>query len=492
MMTTRCLLSLGLAVPSRSLVATPVAPSAVLAATVAKCGAEAPGDRLLRVTTSDVATSCGVDLATARMRLAALSAEVPGSCMEVSNSGVLVYAFPRDVEQAVRQKRDARPDQVLLSAARACVGLLLVTSVATLRPLIDRRVWRGAEGVSLRRELQVLRAELLEPASRGEVPFSDCADGTRPNSLGLACYGFMFGEDGGECTVAAAQRERQYAAVAAAIRANKGAVCADQLRPFLLECPRSSTSDATENVLSLRPVDDFMVPIIARFDGQPSVTQDGEIIYTFPELLPTAGLDVGFGHYPTSAPLVRGAKSVFKSLTGPQPGDYLEEPYRRFLVGEPQQIATVALANLVAAVILGALLGPWQLALRMRGGSYAMSALVGVNVAYGALLTNGFAWVVLPAARRIKLWGYNLGVRRRNRLRRAEAAKLTDPLQPAALRRRLQAAHSLGQKGRRQVKGGSEALYTTAKSLLEQAATQKPLLDAWDVELRKKTRGTGG
>ena len=126
--------------------------------------------------------------------------------------------------------------------------------------------------------------------------------------------------------------------------------------------------------------------------------------------------------------------------------------------------------------------------MRARGGSYAASALVGVNVAYGALLVNGFLWVLLPAARRVSLWGYNLGVKRRNRRRRDEAATLANPLQqPAGLRRRLEAARLLGQGGRRQVKAGSEALYTTAKSLLEQADTYSPERDAWDEELRRRT-----
>jgi hypothetical protein len=482
-----------------SLTPPPAAARVKLAAAVAKCGAAAPGDRLVRVTVSDIATNSGIDLAAARVQLAGLSAEVPGSSMEVSKSGVLVYAFPRGVVKQVTRLNEQR-ERLLLSnvrsVAQACIGLVLLASVATVRPLIDRRVWADTERVSLRCELQMLRTKFQPGFASGTDQEQ------RPSrSLALECCRFMFGEDGGARAVAAEQRERQYAAIATAIRANKGAVCADQLRPFLLERPSTLASRDTEEAAaassssaSLRPVEEWVLPILARFDGQPSVTDDGEIVFLFPELLPTTERDAGYGLYPTSAPLIRGAVSALRSLTGPQRGDYLEEPYRRFLVGgDARQVFAVAAANWVAVVLLGALLGPWQLALRMRGGGYAASALVGINVAYGALLVNGFSWIILPAVRRLNLWGYNLGVRRRNRLRQREAARLVDPLQPAALRRRLQAVRSLGQRGRRQVKAGSEALYTTAKSLLEQADAQPdPAFQQFDERLQRKTGAAAG
>ena len=90
----------------------PAATPAALAATVARCAATTKDDRLLRVTVSDVATACGVDLSTARAQLADLSAEVAGSSMEVSRSGVMVYAFPPDVV-----KKAARGTETMDGAA---------------------------------------------------------------------------------------------------------------------------------------------------------------------------------------------------------------------------------------------------------------------------------------------------------------------------------------------------------------------------------------
>ena len=460
----------------------PAATPAALATTVAQCAATAKEDRLLRVTVSDVATASGIDLSTARAQLADLSAEIHGSSMEVSRSGVMVYAFPSNVaKQAARIQAAGKPERLLLSklraAAQACIGLLLLTSVASVRPLIDRRVWSDTRSVSVWRELQALREDWHDG------PASD-------TSLSRACYGLMFGEDGGSLAVAAEQREAQYAGIANMIRASKGAVCADQLRPFLFDRPPKLALGTADDASScLRTIDDWVVPILARFDGQPSVSDDGEIVFIFPELLPTTTFDKNYGLYPTSAPLVKGATRMVKSLAGPRRGeDYLEEPYRRFLVrGDARQIFAVALANWLAVLVLGLLLGPWQLGMRQLRSSAARSALGAINVAYGALLVNGFSWVVLPAVRRVRLWGYNFGVRRRNRLRRSEAARLNDPLQPAPLRRRLEAARKFGTRGRLNVRAGSEALYTTAKSLLEQAETQDPLGSAWDKKLRELT-----
>ena len=462
-----------------------------LASAITKCGAVSQGDGLFRVTVSDLATESGMDLARAQTQLSWLTAELPGSSMEVSRNGVLVYAFPRDVQKKASRLRTTEQRELwpIGMLVKACVGLMLLASAATVRPLLVRS--SDASHFSLRGELTALRAAISE--TRRPIMSNRSMVDELP-SLSLACYGFMFGEDGGERTVAAEQLERQYTAIAAAIRANKGAVCADQLRPFLYDLPPPPTASGLEAAW-LQPVEEWIMPTLARFDGSPAVTDAGDIVYVFPELLPTTARDIGFGHYPTHAPLVRGASNIVRSVRGPQGCDYLEEPYRKFLErGDARQVFAVALANWAAVLLLGALLGPWQLALRsMRCtastamSSFAAATLVGVNACYGALLANGFAWIIIPSARRVRLWKYNTGVRRRNKLRREEATKLTAPLQSPSLRRRLRAAQSLGQRGRRQVKAGSEAMYTTAKTLLEQAETHNPLRDVWDDKLSKES-----
>ena len=465
-----------------------------LANTINSVGTLSPHDKLLRVTAADVAAASGVDLNDARSQLSDLAA-IAGS-MEVSQTGQLVYAFPRNVARKAARQDAARPALISKAqrGAQACIGLLLIASVAVVRPLIARG--SDAQRVSLRQELRTLL---------------DGGDSSS-ESLALACYAFLLGDGAGRERSQAEQLEAQYAAIARAIRTNKGAVSSAQLLPFLVERPTGSTAienadaydrgDGTSSSSTwLHPVEDWMVPILSRFDGRPVVTDDGDLVYLFPEMLTTTKRDAKYGLYPTTAPIVKSASDVLRSLQGPKGGvdnrDYLEEPYAPFMRREGAgKVLAVAFANWGAVVLLGALLGPWQVALRQMGRT---SALYAVNALYGALLVNGFAWLALPATRRVNLWVENYKVKRRNRRRQKDAARLLvgralllERDGGRRLAKSLQAASELRAKGRRHEVnlGVSEAaVYTTAKSLLEQAAEAgDPIGEAWERELDRRTR----
>ena len=333
----------------------PLGEMAAVASAVSRCSTPSR-DRLLRLTVSDLAAESGVDIESARAQLSGLVTEMDGS-IEVSQSGPLVYVFPRDLARKAARRAASRPALLTKAqtTARACVGLMLLVSVALVRPLLARG--SDAERVSLRQELHELRAALVgEPsADGGERDVRAC--------LALTCHAFMFGDGVGREREASELLERQYAGIAGAIRASKGAVCAEQVRPHLLELPQASADDeggtgATSGTIAwLQPVDEFMVPVISRFDGRPTVSDDGDVVYVFPDLLPTATRDASYGLYPKHAAVVQGAGSVLKSLTGPKArSDFLEEPIRPFLRrGDAKLVLTVALANWVAVLLLGAL-----------------------------------------------------------------------------------------------------------------------------------------
>lgn len=432
--------------------------------------------------------------------------------MEVSRKGHMVYAFPRDIERRARRlEKQRRP---LLSrartAAQASIGLMLLASVAAIRPLLGRD--SDAQRLSLRRELRALRQTVLaEPPQQATGDDTADSDGLQEEEqrqleqcLSLACYAFMFGDDGGRAAVAAERRERQFAAIAGCIRANKGAVCAEQLRPFLLDLPRGRepggvVGDASASWLT--PVEPWLLPVLHRFDGRPVATDDGELVFTFPELLPTTSRDRRYGLYPTSAPLVRGARSVLRRLSGPSAArfDYLEEPLRTFTTYADEQtqrrVLAIAGANWCAIVLLGALLGPLQLCLRSSSASRGAATLALVNAAYGGLLVNGLAWLLLPTARRLDVCFANWAVRSGNRRRRRLAEEVLAAETPLAaqgasrLARGLRAAKKLRMRGRGNEVVREEVLYTTAKDLIEQAETQQPTVDAWDAELQRKVAG---
>lgn len=223
-----------------------------------------------------------------------------------------------------------------------------------------------------------------------------------------------------------------------------------------------------------------------------AAAERGVLVYVFPELVRTTSRDAAWGLYPTHAPIVRGVGSVLRTLSGPSADDdYLEEPVLPFMpaYAASTDVRAVAVANWLATLALGAALGPLQLAL--RGGGRHLGALGAINVAYGAILLNGAAWVVLPLLRRIALLASNTGVRRRNARRRRLAAAVGGAFASEEVARQLRAAEALRVRGRKEVlRAGESATYTTAKSLLEQAATHvDPVAERWERELNERADG---
>lgn len=267
---------------------------------------------------------------------------------------------------------------------------------------------------------------------------------------------------------------------------------ASQLLPFVYDAPHRADASGDEATDSAQPtVEPWMPSILAHFDGCPSVTDEGDIVYVFPELLPTTTRDTAYGLYPRTAPVVVGANRMLKSLSGPTAqDDYLAEPLLTFTSrsGDAGKVWAVALANTLGMIALGAALGPLQVALLQRRRALAI-----VNILYGSLLVNGGLWLVVPAWRRLLMLGANIRVRLRNGRRRRFAASLTAPFQPAPLARKLRAARALGRRGRQEVlRAGDVPYYTTGKSLLEQREQHDPQLERWDDALQARTRGGDG
>ena len=65
--------------------------------------------------------------------------------------------------------------------------------------------------------------------------------------------------------------------IASMIRANGGAVTAEQLAPYL-DPPAPNSKDQ-------RVDESWVLPAVTALQGVPQVTEDGDIVYTFPELL---------------------------------------------------------------------------------------------------------------------------------------------------------------------------------------------------------------
>lgn len=148
-------------------------------------------DNCLRVTASDVASVRGTSIDSASVALAGLTAEVPGAGMEVMQQGQILYVFPRDCRRrwhTAAAPRSSALDHVR-ARARSSVGWLLLGSVAAVRPLTGGRAAQAS---------------------------------------GAECFSFLFGDGGADV---AALEAVQWQMVAAVIRANKGAIVAEQAPP---------------------------------------------------------------------------------------------------------------------------------------------------------------------------------------------------------------------------------------------------------------------
>merc|ERR1712238_542895 len=96
-----------------------------------------------------------------------------------------------------------------------------------------------------------------------------------PEEMGFleSVFSFVFG-DGDPNT---GLEEKRLSLAAQMIRHNKGAVTVEQLAPYCdaPNIPSTSSSYVDES---------FVLPIVSQLDGEPRVTEEGDIIYVFPDL----------------------------------------------------------------------------------------------------------------------------------------------------------------------------------------------------------------
>jgi len=258
-----------------------------------------------RVTAADVARLSGTDLREAKKSLTALATLTQGA-LEVSEDGDIVYNFGRNVEgQLSASSRVAAAQRtfrekvfpVLFYLVRVGFGVSLVVSVVIVYAAIlaassqrsdeERRDYGGPNfyfGPSIF-DLFWYRPYYgyyygpdyrwsAGPAPRPELGFFE------------SIFSFIFGDGNPNNGM---ERE-QLRLCAKTIRENGGAVTAEQLAPFLdiSDDYVRQTNDALGGEGSAYDVDEsFMLPILTALRGEAVVTEDGDIVYVFPELSAT-------------------------------------------------------------------------------------------------------------------------------------------------------------------------------------------------------------
>ena len=194
--------------------------------------------------------------------------------------------------------------------------------------------------------------------------------------------------------------------------------------------------------------EDYMLPVLSRFNGYPEVSPQGEIIYYFPELQ------------------VMASRRKSESIS---PMAYLQEKLWRFSQAGSGQITLaigLGVVNVVLALVLGSLLQDGALAAEL-GGLVAFVASI-----YWLLLGYGIAFLSIPLIRYFWIQGRNPKIVARNQARHQRAIALSNPEQ--SLRQKISYASQFAQQ---KVIGDRDLTYTTETDLLDQNIKDRDRLD---------------
>jgi len=250
---------------------------------------------------SDVATRAGVSLSQARKDLTTLASLSQGD-ISVSKDGELLYEFPNDLNSVLSSnsaKYKARQAfekawPLVFTGIRASFGVALVASVLLVfSAIIVLQTSGGSSDDDRRRDDR--RGGGMSPFGGGfggfwgPSPFDfffyrpygsygyygTGNEAKDPEEMGFleSVFSFVFG-DGDPNT---GLEEKRLSLAAQMIRDNKGAVTVEQLAPYCdaPNIPSTSSSYVDES---------FVLPIVSQLDGEPRVTEEGDIIYVFPDL----------------------------------------------------------------------------------------------------------------------------------------------------------------------------------------------------------------
>jgi hypothetical protein len=375
-----------------------------------------------RVTVSDVAAKTGLPLLTTTRALNSVASDCRGT-IQVTKEGNLVYAFSPAFDAAYLKTGIAlffiEAGQQIFKLAfyllRISFGVTLIASVVTVAILIVVAVIAimsksdsgGDGGGGFDFDFGGLddigQFFMWDIAYRGTSPsygygyggydagyggissaerdyaaytqgkYIPQGDSAKPKDQGfvLNCFSYLFGDGDPNAGI----EEQKWQMIAEHIRTNNGVTTAEQLGCYTGAGFRK---------------EDAALPVLVRFDGQPTVTDTGNIIYVFPSLQNTAQRQQQF--------------------EPPQPPpNYLEEkrwPFSIYDAGNFIPVSIFAFMNFVGCVWL------------FRHMS-TIAALHPYRVLIDYLTIYASFFLFFPILRYIGLQVFNVGIDKRNKLRAA-------------------------------------------------------------------------
>lgn len=408
-----------------------------------------------RVTVGDVATQAGFDVNLAQQGLLALATDVGGH-MQVADSGEIVYLFPKNMQAILRNKFLRLRLQawwnkvwrVLFYLIRISFGVLLLASIALIFVTIFIIITASNQSSDNNRDSDYGGGGFFMPyfwigPNWYGVFYPDYdrryqerrRENTELNFF-EAIFSFLFGDGNPNADL----EERRQKQIAAVIRNHRGAVVAEQIAPYLDD---TGTGYAQE-------YEDYMLPVLTKFDGQPQVSPQGDIVYVFPQLQTSA--------------------SQKRALSVPP---YLQELPLRFSAASSGQIvlsAGLGVLNLVGALFLGGLLAD---------GTVAAGGIVGFAQAiYWLLLGYGTAFLGVPLIRYFFLKWRNAKISDRNAKRQERSLLIADP----TVKNKINYAKQFAAQN---IISKEDLVYTTETDLIDQEIENSAQIDAeWQRRLR--------
>ena len=406
-----------------------------------------------RLTVSDAATKAGCDLRTAQQSLMTL-ASFTGGDLDVTNDGEIIYSFPEDFQSKLFQRSTGEKIRRvykilypwLFYALRISFGVALITSLAIVTTMFvavtssssnsdndDRSRNRGSMNIRSSSSSGINLNVVFGPSPFDFLYYSrpygyynyrynnmnDWQDPTQAMNERMrvgdgnyvrmsfleSVFSFLFG-DGDPNNRLLDERTKR---IAAYIRANKGTVVAEELAPFL-DPPEPINTSITlrqegknsDDYQSYVVDESWVMPAITRLGGVPTVTDDGDIVYSFPDLEASVGIDVDANVYDVDS-TSNSNTNINANYDNANGGDWFKNPLLikkqkealsqpiqeeeiPFSLASPSQ--TVMAAGLGAANLAGCL---W-LARLIRSPSW--SVITASNPVLALTLGRLFPWMI--------------------------------------------------------------------------------------------------
>ncbi|XVF07668.1 hypothetical protein REPUB_Repub06bG0159600 [Reevesia pubescens] len=406
-----------------------------------------------RVTNGDVSSKAGLNLNQAQKALQALASDTNGF-LEVSDEGDVLYVFPRDYRTKLTAKSFKIKFEPWVDKAKAALeylvrvsfGTTLIASIVlvytTIIALItsrsdeDNRGRRGGRSYNTGFNFYFSPTDLFwywDPYYyRRRRLRTD--DDERMNFI-KSVFSFVFGDGDPNQGI----EEERWKLIGQYIASNGGVVTAEELAPYLdLLTGNGVMSDES-----------YVLPILLRFDGQPEVDEEGNILYRFQSLQRTASSQSsGRKEYVGRrwSDRVGGIERFFK-----------EKKWHFSKTNSSERAMVIGLGgiNLFGVIILGAML---------KDASVTPSGLIKfVMDIFPLLQIYGGSFFAIPLVRWFIISKRNTDIEKRNQIRERFARALELP--DLSLRRKLLSARDMAQKT---VIGPDRIVYSTDRDVVEQ------------------------